>query len=322
MLNQKKQTKIQKRIKISNFFAKHFYIIPVLDIFVLIWFSLILPFGGAKFKLLVDNTLTKSGWLFSSIVVIIPLIMTLIKACSDKAANDDDSKERAIREADLYKTLLRSFLNICDKKAIYLANKLSYLKNSQKNQSLNPMAQLEEIIKQLKTSLSFLLSDEKNRIDTEEMYVNILCNFDDSEKWIAIPGDQRGISKDELMRENSFFTYIKNINSCYDFNNNKQDLYEVNHYIKDERDTIEDGKLLGSILGYRIQIRTEQHKIMAILFVSTFERKFINAEDKTYISNVRNNIKNIILKQFEPRIRIELCNLYFENNRNNSADDL
>ena len=79
------------------------------------------------------------------------------------------------------------------------------------------------------------------------------------------------------------------------------------NYIIDDRDNEEAGELQGSILGFRTNITINRtNKITALLFVSTFDKKFTYSAN---VKNIKNNIR-LILSQFEPRMRIELLNLY------------
>lgn len=97
----------------------------------------------------------------------------------------------------------------------------------------------------------------------------------------------------------------------------------INQYISDARDEVDDnGCLKGSILGYRIKVRVGSgNKIIAMLFASTFDSKFIlddglsSQKTSKLIEVARGNIRKMVLRQFEPRLKIELCNLYNEKHR-------
>lgn len=67
----------------------------------------------------------------------------------------------------------------------------------------------------------------------------------------------------------------------------------------------------GSIACYRIVTRESgQELIKAVLSITTYNKKFVNSDDKNIVANVKFNMDEYILKPFIKRISIELCLLY------------
>ena len=110
------------------------------------------------------------------------------------------------------KKLLSGLHSLCTKKANYLTGNI-------KNPSVktNAMAQLNEHCSQLSNCLSFLLSSEHHRVESDDLFVNILYKFDSSDVWCHIPVNEIGITDDQLFSECSFLTKLKNDNSNYLF---------------------------------------------------------------------------------------------------------
>lgn len=74
---------------------------------------------------------------------------------------------------------------------------------------------------------------------------------------------------------------------------------------------------IGSILCDEISIEDDKGKIARIvLTISTYGHKFTDSEDEKVLSNMSQIIQEVILQQFEKRIRIELGFLFVKKQYN------
>ncbi len=96
------------------------------------------------------------------------------------------------------------------------------------------------------------------------------------------------------------------------FFNSKEDARKQESYIKDGEDVVnENNELKGSIACYKITIKElNDVLIQAILSLSTYNKKFVNTNNKKTINNVEYNIRQYIINPFINRINVELCLLY------------
>ncbi len=315
-LNQTQQKKIERISARKAWFDKKFYLGPVLNILNAVWFSVILGIFS------LSNQRVKAPLVVVSVTIILLCgAFNIVKEYTLRLYNKSGVEEYSAKTLGLYRTLLEAFISICSRKANRLIGNL----NKGIFVTPDPQSQITEILSQLSNILSFLLSDSEHQLNPEDIYINMLYRFEDSEGWVGLPIEQRGATTEMLLTEESFFTLLMHGSSDYLFYNSKQDLIRDEfrgrpdgHYIPDDRDERDDkGLLKGSILGYRIKIRVGSgSKITAMLFASTFDTKFISEDNLSseklseLVSVARENIKKMVLRQIEPRLKIELCNLY------------
>lgn len=292
----------KRTIKISEFLKRHFYISLFLDALLTLWYSLILPIWAKPIFFDENDKITVLGVVISIFLTLLTLGFSIFRGIIDAKVRNSDEYQKVFNENGFLKKLLSGFYSVCGKKLNFLITNID--KSSIKS---NAIGQLGELFAQISNCLSFLLSSDSNRIENEDLFVNMLYKFDADDNWRHLPVDEMGISDEKLFSDNSFLSCLMRGNSNYLFYNSKEELRQEGKYIRDNRDTEENGELQGSILGLRISVRINHFdRITALLFVSTFDKKF-TLNDKG--DNVKNNIKTI-LSQFEARIKIELLNLY------------
>lgn len=160
-----------------------------------------------------------------------------------------------------------------------------------------------------------LLTQKEYNIREDELYVSLYYNFplEDNEWKLADSlSPEKGLSINELMDEKSTFSMTLKSKSAFEFFNSKEQARKSERYIKDEEDRLdENNELKGSIACYKINImETNKKLIQAVLSITTYNKKFVNSDDKKKIDNVKFNMDEYILKPFIKRIKIELCLLY------------
>ena len=305
------QKQIQKKIRRSEFFQKFYFLIPYLSLLSTLWSSVVLVCVPGLF--IKNDRLTWYSIVITLVFLVPNAILVFIKDHYEQEFKNNTDVVLYKKAEALYRELIRAFLNIVTNKNRRLTKAIS---TSENHFYADPSEQIADIFSEMRKCLSFLLTNKKNRIEEDDIYINLLYNIDNSSDWLMLEPNQKGLSYDKLMNDKSFFKFLLDNNSNYLFYNNKQDLLNIDRYIQDERDVKENNQLKGSILGYKFDaIKIPNHSINVLLFISTFSTRFVepkNDEDDITVAcdTVKENIKKTILAQFVPRIQIELCHEY------------
>ena len=213
----------------------------------------------------------------------------------------------------VYVRLLNVIGNICDVKleAIYNYINLSIaggIFHKPFNETVYPEKQLKSIAKELKTCLSEITRPPFNQISVSMAYefpeagVNL--------KWI----DQQEISQcmqlNQLKKnESTTFYKIYSGQSDFLFYNDKGKAASEGMYVFDKKDHRYHD--VGSIICDEISLEDENGKIARIILtISTYGYKFTDSDDEEVLKNMSEMIEEVILQQFEKRIRIELALLF------------
>lgn len=215
--------------------------------------------------------------------------------------------------------LLNVIGNICDVK---LGSIYSYIESSFKcgifqkpfNETVYPEKQLKSIAKELKTCLSEITQPPFNQISVSMAYE--FPKFGVELKWI----DQQEIAQcmqlNQLKKNKSTTFYkIYSGQSDFIFFNDKEKAASDGNYVFDKKD--HRYHKVGSIICDEIAIEDEKGKIARIILtISTYGYKFTDSDDDEILKNMSDMIEEVILQQFEKRIRIELAFLFVKNQYN------
>ena len=99
------------------------------------------------------------------------------------------------------------------------------------------------------------------------------------------------------------------------FFNDKELAAQNGNYVFDQKDN--RFHKIGSIICDEISLEDDRGKIARIILtVSTYGYKFTDSEDEKILSNMSQMIQEVILQQFEKRIRIELGFLFVKKQYN------
>lgn len=207
---------------------------------------------------------------------------------------------------------------VCDNKYNTLISLISDIRLGKENPIYiisKPCEQLKNITNEMSSCLRELLVHDGYVINEDEMYVSIFYKFDIKDEWeqTQSPFPEMGLPVDEVTNNiNSTFSHTLLSKNGIVFINNKQEGFVRNQYIPDKDDRYDDsGNLKGSILCYRIICRKNgTEHIKAVLSISTYDKRIEPSNVLEKRKNVQDNIKNYIIKEFEKRIKIELCLLY------------
>lgn len=219
----------------------------------------------------------------------------------------------------VYRRLLNFIGNICESKFNSICG---YIDDSTKtgefkkpfNETVHPDEQLKSIAKELKKCLSEITKPPVGNITVSIAYQfpGISKNF----KWV----DQQEIAQCMqlgALKKNLNTTFYKIFagESNFLFYNDKRLASDKGEYVFDNKDKRHHN--VGSIICDEIAIENENGKIArAILTISTYGYKFTDNTDDETLRNMSQMIEEVILQQFEKRIRIELALLYVKNQYN------
>lgn len=308
-------------IKLHEWVQRQWLIVSILMSTSSIWFSLILSFWGERLHLIdidVDGKkqLTFMGIILTIIVVGFSFLLVTAQRYYEytKINTDKDKRKLFVLENVDIETN-----KICDNKYITLKRKLSEIKKGNivdlPQIVSNPCEQLKHITEKMNNCLCKLLSQNEYNINENELYISLYYNFPmEDELWHQTDSiaPERGLSINELTNGKSTFSKVLKSKESFLFYNSKEQARKTDSYISDGEDKLNDNnELKGSIACYRIIIKESgQELVRAVLSVTTYNKKFVNSNDKKIIDNVKFNMDEYILKPFIKRIDIELCLLY------------
>lgn len=308
-------------IRLHEWVQKKWLIVSVLLSTSSIWFSLILNFWGEKLYLIAVDADGKKQFTCLGIVLTVLIVgFSCLLAMAQryyeysKLNNDRDKRKLFILES-----VDRETNKICDNKFITLKKQLWKIKNGKivdfPQIVSNPCEQLKHILDKMNNCLCKLLSQKEYNITSDELYISLYYNFpleDDMWKQADSLAPEKGLTIDELQNEKSTFSKVLSSKEPFLFYNNKEQARKQDSYIRDSEDRLnENDELKGSIACYRIVVKeNNQELIKAVLSITTYNKKFVNSDDKKIIDNVKFNMDEYILKAFVKRIDIELCLLY------------
>lgn len=308
-------------IKLHEWVQKKWFVVSVIMSTSSIWFSLILNFFGEKFKLLaVDNNGKRQFTIWGGFLTVAIVVFSCLLAMAqryyeyDKLNTDKDKRKLFVLEKVDLETN-----KICDNKFITLKRKLSEIKRGNTTNFpqivSNPCEQLKHITEKMNNCLCKLLSQNEYSINENELYISLYYNFPmEDSTWRQADSivPEKGLNINELINTKSTFSKVLKSKESFLFYNSKEQARKTDSYVSDGEDRLNDNdELKGSIACYRIVIKDSgQELIKAVLSVTTYNKKFVNSDNKKIIDNVKFNMDEYILKPFIKRIDIELCLLY------------
>ncbi len=301
-----------------------------------IYLPVIVKYAGSIWGLLdADDKLTKLGIIITVVLYIVVLAVNILSNYKLKCDKERDLKreqqhQEEIQEyeneiqayentMDVYVRLMNVIGNICDAKlgAIY-----NYINNALEigefrkpfNETVYPEKQLKSIAKEMKTCLSEITQPPLNNISISMAYEFPGAGVE--LKWI----DQQEIAQCmglNSLKKNKSTTFYKIYSgqSNFLFYNDKSIAANEGKYVFDKKDHRYHD--IGSIICDEIALEDENGKIARIILtISTYGYRFTDSSDEGILDNMSNMIEQVILQQFEKRIRIELAFLFVKNRYN------
>lgn len=275
------------------------------------------------------------------ITVILYLLILIINILSNYKSKRDKEKEQIVqkenkREIERYQEKIQNYVNtlnvhkrllnvigrVCDTKQESINNYIEMsLENKQFrkpfNETVCPEVQLRNIAIELKSCLSEITQPPLDNISVSMAY-----EFPETSKqiyWI----DQKEVMQCmtlKTLRTNKDTTFYKIYRGESDFLffNDKEIASKNGDYVFDQKD--KRYHKIGSIICDEIALEDEKGKIARIILtISTYGYKFTDSMDKEVLSNMSQMIQEVILQQFEKRIRIELGFLFIKKQYNKQS---
>jgi len=330
--------KIREILKrLADCLNKHWVWKTVILFMPLIYFPIIIEYASFK-DIIIDNNkkLTKVGLIVTGLIYISVLVVNILssyKSKQDKLNNaiiekkylcQIENYKKEIQEYDstlnVYKQLLSCLGDICDQK---LNGICVYIENSLKrgvfsrifNETVCPEKQLKSIAKEIKKCLS-----EITMPPVDNITVSMAYNFPvlgTKMKWIDQQETALCLQLKQLTTNISTTFYkIYSGESQYLFYNDKIAASIDNNYLFDKKDHKFNN--VGSIICEEIAIENDEEKIARIILtISAYGYKFSDSTDMDILNKITNIIKELILQQFETRIKIELGYLFIKEKFNN-----
>ena len=326
--------------KVADCLNEHWVWKTIILFFPTIYLPVIVKYWGVIFHISkTDGTLTKIGIGITIVIYILAFscnVLTNYKSRKDKE-KEQLIQEQHIKEIEVWKEKVKSYektLNIhkrllnvigvvCDTKQEAINN---YIETSLENhefrkpfnETVCPEVQLKNIARELKSCLS-----EITQLPLDNMTVSMAYEFPEINKqiyWI----DQKEVVQCMTLKalrsnKNTAFYNIYSGKSDFLFFNDKELAADNGMYVFDKKD-IRYNKT-GSIICDEIAIENDKGKIARIILtISTYGYKFTDSSDEEILSNISQMIQEVILQQFEKRIRIELGFLFVKKQYNKKND--
>lgn len=292
-----------------------------------IWFSLILTYFGESLSLIyIDPVTNKRGFsLFGIIATVFIILATTLGELAKLYYEQSDNEPFEVGGFIFLNNLRNAFNITCKNKYSTLLSKIHALKSTQSNDIpaiiSDPPKQLNIIADEMQNCLRHLLREDNNKhwAKDDDLFVSIIYQFPEegtNAKWYWATEEHglgiEGLLKDYEGGKTSTFKYLIANKGSVRFFNSKADAEKNCMYIEDDLDERDDnGNLMGSIACYEDFIKKgDIEYIHYVLMISTYSKKFTSSLSKEAVDNVKHNMKEFIISDFQFRIRIELCLLY------------
>lgn len=323
---------------LADFLNEHWIWKTIILFIPSIYMPVIVKYSGEKLYLSFDNgELTLIGCIVTVIVYFIVLCVNILSSYKAKRDKEKDSEKEASHKEEIdkyiddiqgyantlnvYGKLMNAIGNICELKLTTIGN---YINSSLLdgvfhkpfNETVNPQRQLREIAKEIRTCLSEITAPPFDNISVSMAYEFPTINK--ATWWIDQQEIAQCMTLGKLKKNpNTTFYKVYSGKSDFLFFNDKAKAAKENNYVFDNKDHRYHD--IGSIICDEISIIQEDEKIARlILSISTYGYKFTDKEEKDVIDNMSYMIEEVLLQQFEKRIRIELALLYIKDQYNKS----
>lgn len=174
--------------------------------------------------------------------------------------------------------------------------------------TVQPTKQLKAISDKLAKCFSEITGIRKNDLIVSMAYS--VASDNPKWKWVDFKKLHGCATLKELIsNQRTAFYHVLSGEEEFVFYNNKIEAEKRGKYVFDSKD--KSHKNVGSIVCQRIEVGSED-KIQGtiILSISSYGQMFVKLDEN--IEKVRETIRDVILKQFEKRICIELSDLFIQ----------
>lgn len=322
---------------IHNAIKKHWFWSIFLGKLSGIWFALIVTYFGKDWGLTVIDsdskvTLSTLGIILSLVLFFVNLAIAGIEKYHEEHNDEKKLLDKISAERDLLKTISASLNDVCKIKIesqLQQIEKITEGKIVADHVFTQPCNQIKNISMELVKNLAFLTSEKSYQHDVSDFKISVAYNFpdiDDKHWSIADSFLGTGLDSKVLLDPSSTLNYLLSSNENLVYFNSKQEAYEKHHYVPSNSDVRDsDGKLKGSIACFLIEYASKNHVyIKAVLTISTQKRRIVDdnkyykkgkIDEEMYRSAcdcIYDNIDENIVKYYQYRLGVELCNFYVQ----------
>lgn len=303
---------------IADYFNKHWIFKAMILFIPTIWLPFIVKVWGKSIGVADANgTLNRTGKWITVIIFSIVLgvnVLSSYKAKLEKEREMSLQKQLRVLENNLniYETVMDSIYDICEEKYDTLLEYMSGIEITEKCEkpflsTVQPTKQLKAISDKLANCFSTITGIKKNELTVSMAYSLANTNV---WKWVDFKHLHGCSTLDELINnQRSTFYQLYSGKATFLFFNSKEEAEKAGMYVFDTRD--DSHKHIGSIICQKIEVGSEKNiQGTIIMSISSYGKNFINSEKNHNKEDVENTIRNVILKQFEKRISIELSDLF------------
>ena len=301
-----------------------------------VYLPVIVKYAGEKLGLAdAGGKLTIFGIAITIIIYVCVLLINILANYKSKRDKETEEKREIEHKEEIneykneiisydetlavYSRLLNVIGNICDVKLQAICGYISTsiqegVFHKPFNETVYPEKQLRSIAKEIKNCLFEITKPPFSQISVSMAYE--FPEVGVGLKWI----DQQEIAQcmqlSQLKKnESTTFYKIYSGQSNFLFFNDKSKAASEGKYVFDKKDHRYHD--IGSIICDEIALEDENGKIARIILtISTYGYRFTDSSDENVLNNMSDMIEEVILQQFEKRIRIELALLFVKNQYN------
>ena len=283
--------------KLADYFNIHWIQKTAVLFIPTIWLPFVIKIWGNDIGLSENGELTKIGVLVTVLLFGIVFFINVLSSYKAKLEKEREvemqSEMKRLRSnLSICETVMDSIYDICDVKYDTLLEYMEGVEDTKRCDkpflsTVHPTKQLKAISDELAKCFSGITGIKKNELIVSMAYSLLISN------------------------PKSTFYQMYSGKSEFVFYNSKEQAERTGNYVFDTKDN--SHRNVGSIICQRIEVGTED-KVQGVLIlsISSYGKQFIKTDDEEKIRDVENTIRNVILKQFEKRICIELSDLFIK----------
>ncbi len=329
-----------KLAKMADFWNQHWVLKTIILFFPSVYLPVIVKYFGKHLGLTTTRqegiVLTTLGLIITIVIYIVVLLLNILgnyKAKRDKIREADvaTQQETLIQEYEnklqYYSNTLKVHTRLSDVIGKICDNKLdsicSYIESCMQNNEFRkpfnetayPEKQLKCIAQEIKSCLAEITAPPLNNISVSIAYQ--LPTISKVWRWIDQNEIQQCLPLSKLQKnQKTTFHMVYSGSKDFVFFNDKKQAELKGKYVFDKKD--ERHGNTGSIVCDSITLANDSGTIARIILtISTYGYKFTNSVDETILENMSKIIEEVILQQFEKRIRIEMALLFIKKKYNN-----
>lgn len=304
--------------KLADYFNIHWIQKTAVLFIPTIWLPFVIKIWGNDIGLSENGELTKIGILVTVLLFGIVFFINVLSSYKAKLEKEREvemqSEMKRLRSnLSICETVMDSIYDICDVKYDTLLEYMEGVEDTKRCDkpflsTVHPTKQLKAISDELAKCFSGITGIKKNELIVSMAYSLSENNW----KWVDFKKLHGCATLEELISNpKSTFYQMYSGKSEFVFYNSKEQAERTGNYVFDTKDN--SHRNVGSIICQRIEVGTED-KVQGVLIlsISSYGKKFIKTDDEEKIRDAENTIRNVILKQFEKRICIELSDLFIK----------